>query len=1140
MHPFRRPEQYAASRSKLRIAGRHRARFSSSLLRVLVGFGLVFGIPASQRLAAQSPTLGALHVRRQGSPAVHSPAQSQGILLLENMETGVTRRFLLRRPTLTLEQLAPGPYRVSFEPALAGASGAAAVAPALVLDLHADSMVDLVLDSAQQLRLDAGVAASSVVDGVHQPADQAVAAPAIAADQDADGLPSAHGLPDYVNSTEIDGVSATQRFQGVPLGSGADPAPDPDGDPDSADRTSGPAHGLALGRHAGIAYLFSEAATREFRVQSAGYSAQTANAGGAEVNLVSRSGTRTFHGEAFFLLRSSALAATDPDSFATSYANGVVSGAEVKPHDLRDRFGLSLGGPVATRLASSHRLFFLAVYDGQRRGFPAISSPVDPNFYNLTANQRALLANRGLSTAQIDAGLSYLSSLTGSVDRRSDQDLVFGRLDWLEHPRLTLGLQTNLVRWNAPAGLENAPVIARGRASVGNATGELAAVLLRVDSRFNARTANSFRLQFLHDAQYETPQTRLPQEPGVAPGGAAPGVTIGPNGLLFGTPPSLVAGVLPDERRLQLAETLSLVRGRHSLAVGGGISFIHDQSSTSENTAGSFHYDNASPTAPGGLADFLTDYTYNVNMSPNGACPSIFAKAHLFCFQSFTQSFGQSSAAFSTTDFAAFAEDTWRPYARLSLHLGVRYEYTLLPIPEAPNPTLDAIFGAQGASSIFPEDRNNFGPRAAAAYEPFGAGRGTVRVGYGVFFGRLPGATLLAPLTQTALASSVSRLRITPSAEVPCNNASTQGFGYPCAFAVEPAGAASQTTSAVVFDRRFRLPMIQQGSLTLERSFGGERTRTTLTAGYLLNLDRQLPGSTDLNIAASTSSAIFQLQGGTGSAGVRDGELFTLPVYTARVSPGFGPVTDLVSHSNGVYHGLVLTADSRAGLRFLRGLGAHVDYTWSKAIDDAPDLSATPRTDSQLDPRANGYDKGLSSLNYPWIAHARLLWQPGAEATSSLLRGLGRGWSVAAIVNARAGRPYSLNTSGGTYLAGGHTSLDGSGGALYLPTVGRNTLRLPATSTTNLRITKSIPAGRVHVDASAEVSNVFNRRNISSVNARAFLRGTPVGGMTPLVFQSSAAIAAEGLNTTPFGTPTASASDEARARQVQFGLRVAF
>lgn len=299
----------------------------------------------------------------------------------------------------------------------------------------------------------------------------------------------------------------------------------------------------------------------------------------------------------------------------------------------------------------------------------------------------------------------------------------------------------------------------------------------------------------------------------------------------------------------------------------------------------------------GGLVAFITDYTYNVHAASSGGCPSIYAPTHLFCFRSFSQSFGERAVVFSTSEWAGFAEDSWRPLTRLTIQVSARYEYQLLPLPQSPNPSLDAVFGSRGATSVFPEDRNNLGPRVSASWEPFGRGRGIVRVGYGAFFGQAPGAMICAALSDTGQTNSTTRVRIRPSTGVVCPQMLTVGFGYPCAFSAQPGGVVVATTSAKVFDRRFRLPIVQQGSISLERNVG---LATKVMAVYFVNLDRQLPSSVDLNIAPSTGSVLFQLQGGTGTPGVQDGETFRVPGYTGRVNPNFGPVTDRVERERNI------------------------------------------------------------------------------------------------------------------------------------------------------------------------------------------------------------------------------------------------
>ena len=73
-----------------------------------------------------------------------------------------------------------------------------------------------------------------------------------------------------------------------------------------------------------------------------------------------------------------------------------------------------------------------------------------------------------------------------------------------------------------------------------------------------------------------------------------------------------------------------------------------------------------------------------------------------------------------------------------------------------------------------------------------------------------------------------------------------------------------------------------------------------------------------------------------------------------------------------------------------------------------------------------------------------------------------------------------------------------------------------------------------------EVFNLANHVNAARVNARAFLVGATVNGVTPLVFQDAATVAAEGLNTAAFGTVTSSTAGTSAERQVQVGVRVEF
>jgi len=161
---------------------------------------------------------------------------------------------------------------------------------------------------------------------------------------------------------------------------------------------------------------------------------------------------------------------------------------------------------------------------------------------------------------------------------------------------------------------------------------------------------------------------------------------------------------------------------------------------------------------------------------------------------------------------------------------------------------------------------------------------------------------------------------------------------------------------------------------------------------------------------------------------------------------------------------------------------------------------------------------------------------------------LADGWSLGAIFYEASGRGYSYSVFGGHRLPGGRESINGSGGSVVLPTVGRNTLRLPDHINLDLRLSRSFRVWRdgVWLRAAIEGFNVMNHLNYSGIEQRAFLVGSPTstGGsgpvVTPLIFQNAKTVAAEGLNTPPFGAYTSARTSQAQERQLQMGLRLEF
>ncbi len=977
------------------------------------------------------------------------------------------------------------------------------------------------------------------------------------------------GLASTQGEFSLDGLSGDQSFRAGPRGSA----------------TGGASSGAS----------YNQGSVRSFRVLPRNFSAQYGMVGGMAV--VSRAGSAVLHGDAFVRVRESAWAATNPFSIATHYNDGVVTSEAVKPEGSQLLFGGSVGLPLgkASAGATARRRGsrFQKVMEGRQplslfasvevllHDDHIVSTPALANFYSLSEDQLALLANRGVGGKATNAALEYLDSLTGTTERQAYRVMGTVRMDASPTAKDHVAVSYAGNRFDSPAGAAlgqaSDAVVARGMGSLGDSVVHVDVGSGRWVHRFSKAMNNEVRGQFAHDLDYQTPHAPLPQEPGIGPYGYAPQVSIAPNGFSFGTPSSLAPGATggrsayPDETRFELADTLQWHIGRHLVMAGGDWSRIHDRIDTLSAEEGAFSYDSGTTNGKdGGLVDWITDYTFSVNAYPNGACPSIVAAVHYFCFRNFTQSFGATETEFVTHNVAGFVEDAVRVRSNLSVTLGLRYDYTLLPKPQTANPLLDADIAGiggpiHGATATFPEDRNNFGPRLAVVWaphavwglpkrwQPKSGQMFTVKLGYGVFYSHIPGGTVRAALVDTALPSTTTHVRITPKTITDCPQitAVQQGFGYPCAYITTPPAAVAQTTSATVFASNYRVPMVQRGELAVERGLGH---RTNVRLSYAMAMATQLPGSTDINISPSPGMVSYELQSVDGMLnrykGLQEGETFEVPLYDQRPVANYGAVTALVSNANATYH--AVTAEAQVhGLRWvwLRELELRGSYTFSRSIDYAPQGSAMPQQDGQFDPFHNGYDKGLSNQQFPQRFSGMMALPLHERRGPKAVRLVLDGWRVSAIATASSGAPYSYKIFGGTYLSGGRESINGSGGATYLPTIGRNTLRLAPRGKVDLRVGREVKLGRgMQLNAFAEAFNLFNAENISSVETRAFQLGTAntIGnstatGPTPLVFQDAAAIATEGLTTeVPFGTPSSSTTGTNRERQVELGLRLQF
>jgi outer membrane receptor protein involved in Fe transport len=426
-------------------------------------------------------------------------------------------------------------------------------------------------------------------------------------------------------------------------------------------------------------YQFSQDAVQEFQVNRNAYSAEYGRAGGAVINVVTKSGSNQFHGSVFEFYR-------DKKLNANSWANKIVTPVRPKSPYHFDQFGGSLGGPLV-----KDKAFFFVSYDGQRNTIP---------------NEISLAQNLGSVAVPSDpasqAGFAAIQSKADSWERRQDQDVFLARVDWQVDARHRLTLRYNHQNFTGQ-NFENGGAT-NAEEHTGDSLVRTRTLNASLASVFSSTLFNEFRFQWARD-----------QEPGLA-NSDAPEATVRQGGRTV-----LTIGrnfFSPREttiKRFQFADTLTLIRGSHALKLGVDV-----------------NRDQILNFFPG---NFSGAYTFSSLASFAGGRPSNAAAG-----ERYVQAFAGPGTSGATTnpditEFAAFAQDEWRVNKTLTVTLGLRYDVQSFAQPETRNP--DPQLAAAGIDTSFLKtDKNNIAPRLGFAWTP--NARTVLRGGYGLFYGRTP------------------------------------------------------------------------------------------------------------------------------------------------------------------------------------------------------------------------------------------------------------------------------------------------------------------------------------------------------------------------------------------------------------------
>jgi outer membrane receptor protein involved in Fe transport len=854
-----------------------------------------------------------------------------------------------------------------------------------------------------------------------------------------------------------------------------------------------------------ISYSISSAAIQEFQVNTSNYSAEYGRAAGGVVNAVTKSGTNSLHGEAFWYYRDSDIGATNPFTTQTILVNGVNTVVPIKPPDRRHQFGGSIGGPIF-----KDKLFFFFNADQQLRNFPGVAAPSNPGafFAPLSSSEVSTLTSRGITAAQGNAVLTgFLNTLTGNVPRKGDELLLFPKLDWNINEKNHASVEYNRMRWSSPAGIQTAAVVFRGVESFGDDFVKIDTLVARLSSTLSPRMVNEFRFSYGRDFEYETSQPSIAGEP-VSQFGVSPQISIfGASGFTFGKPNFLDRAAYPDERSVQFADTLSVSRGRHLFKFGADIRHTDDLLDNLFQNAGVYNYNNR--------VDYISDYiAFTTSHAPFCAGTG--------CYSSFNQAFGPSAFEFATWDVGFFANDDWRVSPRLTLTLGLRYDYQKFPSPQVPNTNLPA-------SSQFPSDTLNFGPRVGLAWNITGDGKTVLRGGYGITYGRVINSTISNAITNTG--NTAGQLQFTFSSPTAAN-----APVYPNVVPTAPPPSAAPP-DVVVFAPDTQIPMVHEFDVVFEREIA---RNTAVSVSYLGSLGRHLPLFIDTNLPAPASTITYKVLGGPS-----DQQMFTMPLFTGSrpnvgVTASFGRITNISDIVSSRYNALAFQFTRR----MTHGLQVQAQYTYSHAHDNGQSSQTFTSPNNVFNPYDLGLEEGRSNFDVRNHFAASAIWQPEiVHSDSKVMKLLANGFTFSPTFSASSGFPYTGFVSGNAPLGGISTGIIRAGGTARVPFEPRNGFQSPGSFNIDFRVGKKFAiTERASFELLTDFFNLLNRVNPTSLNGIQGGSGSEYGTTT-----CTAAITGCGTYTGPalqyqssFGTinNTSSSLGGPGQRQIQIGARL--
>jgi outer membrane receptor protein involved in Fe transport len=776
---------------------------------------------------------------------------------------------------------------------------------------------------------------------------------------------------------------------------------------------------------------------QEFSVLTNNFTARYGRASGGVVNVVTKSGGNSFHGSLYEFNRISKLTS---NSFENN-ANGIA-----RPVFVRNQFGFSAGGPVlrnklfffsntecirvrsqATQFvfiptaqllaaSSANTQDFFSAFGTLRKGVKplAIYSRDDLRAQGFDPCTGAAPGGRCLSLSPAmplfeRVGYDFPSDSGGGLPQnsylhltrfdyvRSDTTHIYGRY---AHGSNDFFTGTNS---NSPyAGFDTGQQQFNNSALVSLTKVVSPASVIQTKlafNRFNNQqplgvNAPHPSLYFLGDGPTVILGTPVGL-PGYQPFNPIPGIP-----LPFGGP----------QNSLQIQQDVSQLRDAHNLRFGGSYTYLQDN-----RTFGAFQraLETLGTTFGQGLDNLLLGQLFQFQgaVDPQGKypCGSVQDAACMVELPVSPPSFSRSNRFH---DFALYIEDGWKPARRLTVHLGLRWEY--YGVQHNRQPRLDSNFyPAQDGSSpldirngmvqigedspvggLTAKNWYNFGPRIGAAWDIFGSGKTSLRGGYGIGFERNFGLVTFNVIQNPPNYAVVA---LTSGVDLPSIPITPNNFG-------PLAGSSGRlplpTVSLRALDSHLKTAYAHFWSASLEREIFQKLLLALEYAGSkggnlytITNINP--PGAGNVYLGDPCTPGSIPGSPGTCVSRLRTTQYSNI---NYRSNGGFS-----------TYNALNIRVE--AANPFDSGLVLRANYTWSHAIDS---LSSTFSEDPNnlnfgfLDPYNPRLGRGSADFDQRHRIAISTIWDLPGPAKSRSIDYLLNGWTIASRLVAHSGNPYTL------------------------------------------------------------------------------------------------------------------------------------